>query len=73
MSGLNMKGLPFESQDPLIGSELTIFVPVELIFQLKGNNVEFDIKGGGFGFLDSIIRSTMEILIARSANTKVGK
>jgi hypothetical protein len=50
MSGLNMKGLPFESKDPLIGPNFTIFVPVELVFQMKGNNVEFDIKGGGFGF-----------------------
>src|SRR6187431_1850304 len=50
MSGLNMKDLPFESKDPLVGPNFTIFVPVELVFQLKGNNVEFDIKGGGFGF-----------------------
>jgi hypothetical protein len=50
MSGLNVKGLPFESKDPLVGPNFTILVPLELVFQLKGNNVEFDIKGGGFGF-----------------------
>src|SRR6187402_985743 len=50
MSGLNMKDLPFESKDPLVGPNFTIFIPVELVIQLKGSNVEFDIKGGAFGF-----------------------
>jgi hypothetical protein len=50
MSGLNVKGLPFESKDALVGPNFTIFVPVELVIQLKGQTVEFDIKGGVFGF-----------------------
>ncbi|MBK5278149.1 MAG: hypothetical protein JJE09_04720 [Bacteroidia bacterium] len=50
MSGLNMKGLPFESKDPLLGPNFTILVPGELVFQLKGRGVELDIKGGGFIF-----------------------
>lgn len=50
MSGLNMTGLPFESKDPLIGPNFTLLVPAELVFQLKGNGVQFDIKGGGFFF-----------------------
>jgi hypothetical protein len=50
MSGLNMKDLPFESKDPLVGPNFTIFVPVELVIQLHGEQVEFDIKGGVFGF-----------------------
>jgi hypothetical protein len=50
MSGLNMKDLPFESKDPLVGPNFTIFVPVELVIQLKGKNADFDIKGGAFGF-----------------------
>jgi hypothetical protein len=50
MSGLNMKDLPFESKDPLVGPNFTIFVPVELVLQFKGQSAEFDIKGGGFGF-----------------------
>lgn len=50
MSGLNLKDLPFESKDPLIGPNFTIFVPAELVFQLKGSRVQFDIKGGGFVF-----------------------
>src|SRR5688500_17822001 len=50
MSGLNLKDLPFESKDPLVGPNFTILVPVELVIQLRGSKVEFDIKGGGFFF-----------------------
>ncbi|HMG94095.1 MAG TPA: hypothetical protein VK589_28740 [Chryseolinea sp.] len=50
MSGLNVKDLPFETKDALVGPNFTIFVPVELVIQLKGEVVEFDIKGGVFGF-----------------------
>jgi hypothetical protein len=49
MPGLNMKDLPLKSKDPFVGN-FTIFVPVELVFQLKGNGIEFDIKGGCFFF-----------------------
>jgi hypothetical protein len=50
MSGLNMKDLPFKSKDPFVGPNFTIFVPVELVFQLKAKSVELDLKGGVFGF-----------------------
>ncbi|MCI0752068.1 MAG: hypothetical protein L0Y35_09540 [Flammeovirgaceae bacterium] len=50
MSGLNLKDLPFESKDPLIGPNFTIFVPAELVFQFPTKNFQFDIKGGGFFF-----------------------
>lgn len=50
MSGLNIKDLPFESKSPLVGPNFTILVPAELVFQLRGNALEFDIKGGGFFF-----------------------
>src|SRR5690349_20614241 len=50
MSGLNVKDLPFESKNPLVGPNFTIFVPVELVIQLKGEQVELDLKGGAFGF-----------------------
>jgi hypothetical protein len=50
MSGLNVKDLPFESKSPLVGPNFTILVPAELVFQLRGNVIEFDIKGGGFFF-----------------------
>lgn len=50
MSGLNIKDLPFESKDPLVGPNFTIFVPAELVFMLKAGKVELDLKGGGFFF-----------------------
>lgn len=50
MSGMNVKGLPFESKKPIVGPNFTIFVPAELVIQLKGQRVEFDIKAGVFGF-----------------------
>jgi opacity protein-like surface antigen len=50
MSGMGMIDLPFESKNSLIGPNFTILVPAELVFQLKGEKVEFDIKGGGFFF-----------------------
>ena len=50
MSGLNIIDLPFESKNSLLGPNFTILVPAELVFQFKGQGVEFDIKGGGFFF-----------------------
>jgi hypothetical protein len=50
MSGLNVKGLPFESKSPLIGPNFTILVPAELVLQLQAKGFQFDIKGGGFFF-----------------------
>ena len=50
MSGMGLKDLPFESNHSLTGPNFTLFVPAELVIQLKGNTVEFDIKGGAFFF-----------------------
>lgn len=50
MSGLNVIDLPFESKSALTGPNFTVYVPGELVFQLKGKGVEFDIKAGGFFF-----------------------
>lgn len=50
MSGLNLKGLPFESKKSLLGPNFTIFIPAELIFQLAGSGLQFDLKAGGFFF-----------------------
>ena len=50
MSGLNIIDLLFESKEPLLGPNFTLFVPAELVFQLKGQKVQFDLKGGGFFF-----------------------
>jgi hypothetical protein len=50
MSGMNLKDLPFESKEPLVGPNFTVLVPVELVLGLKASRVQFDIKGGGFFF-----------------------
>lgn len=50
MSGLNIIDLPFESKASLTGPNFTLFIPGEIVFQLKGKGVEFDIKAGGFFF-----------------------
>lgn len=50
MSGLSVKDLPFESNNPLTGPNFTMFVPLELVLQFKGKQAEFDLKGGGFFF-----------------------
>ncbi len=84
MSGMNVKGLPFESKKPIVGPNFTIFVPAELVIQLKGNKVEFDIKGGVFGFygfdhkinygnLDRAIRTYEGLQIANSTVTYKNK
>ena len=67
MSGLQVKDLPFESKDPFVGPNFTIFVPVELVIQLRGQSVQFDIKGGGFffyGFDQKINYGNMDRAIA---------
>jgi hypothetical protein len=50
MSGLNMKDLPFETKDPLVGPNFTLFVPAEFVVQFVGRKAQFDIKAGGFAF-----------------------
>jgi hypothetical protein len=77
MSGLNLKDLPFESKEPLVGPNFTILVPLELVIQLHGAQVQFDIKGGGFlfygffqklnyGNLDRAIREAQQWQVANS-------
>lgn len=51
MSGLNvidMEGV--KSDRPIVGPNFTIMVPLELVLQFVGQQQEFRIKGGGFGF-----------------------
>ena len=50
MTALNIRDLPFESEKSLAGPNLTILVPLELVFRLSGKNSEFNLKGGGFGY-----------------------
>lgn len=74
MSGLNVKDLPFESKSPLVGPNFTVFIPAELVVQLKGSMVEFDIKGGGFffyGFDQRINYGNMDKAIRQHENWTV--
>lgn len=77
MSGMNLKDLPLDSKEPLVGPNFTILIPLELVFQLRGGQVEFDIKGGGFFFygfaqklnygnLDRAIRTSQQWEVANS-------
>jgi hypothetical protein len=50
MAGLSMIDLPLKSNDPFTGPNFTVFVPAELVFQIKGKSTQLDIKGGGFFF-----------------------
>jgi hypothetical protein len=50
MAGLGLKDLPFKSRESLIGPNFTVFVPVELVLQFRGQSAEFSLKGGVFGF-----------------------
>lgn len=50
MSGLNVIDLPFESKSALTGPNFTLFIPGEIVFQLKGKGIQFDVKAGGFFF-----------------------
>lgn len=50
MSGLNIKDLPFESSQPMAGPNLTLFIPGEVVFRLKGKSAEINFNGGGFAY-----------------------
>ncbi|MCZ8355567.1 MAG: hypothetical protein O9340_12585 [Cyclobacteriaceae bacterium] len=51
MAGLGVVDLPFETDRAIVGPNFNLMVPVELVFTLKGNRLQFDVKGGGFGFV----------------------
>ena len=74
MSGLNLKHLPFESKEPLAGPNFTILVPLELVIQLHGTHVQFDIKGGGFffyGFFQKLNYGNLDRAIREAQNWSV--
>jgi hypothetical protein len=50
MSGLNVIDMPFESTSAITGPNFTLFIPAEIVFQIKGKSAQFDIKAGGFFF-----------------------
>ena len=50
MSGLNVTGLPFDSNSSLTGPNFTIYIPAELVFRIAGKGTELKFKAGGFFF-----------------------
>ncbi len=51
MSGLNIKDIDdFSTEDPLVGPNFTLMVPLEMVLQFVGQQQEFRLKAGGFGF-----------------------
>ena len=50
MSGMGVKGLPYESKEPLIGPFFSLMVPLEGVITFNFDNQAFKIKGGGFLF-----------------------
>ena len=48
MSGMNVKDIPFESNQALVGPFFSIFVPLELVLFAEGKRTVFRLKGGGF-------------------------
>jgi len=80
MAGLNVIDLPFESKKALTGPNFTIYIPAEIVFNLRGKGVELDIKAGGFfiyafdqrlndGNLDKALRQYKGWDIANSSYT----
>ena len=51
MSGLKVKGVPFESKKPFVGPNFTFLVPVEGVIQIVGSSQEFKLRGGVFFFV----------------------
>ncbi len=50
ISGMGVKGLPYESKKPLIGPFFSLMVPVEGVITFDFDNQAFKFKGGGFLF-----------------------
>ena len=50
ISGMGVKGLPYESKNPLIGPFFSLMVPLEGVITFDFNSQAFKIKGGGFLF-----------------------
>ena len=74
MSGLSLKDIPLESDKALLGPNFTILIPAELVLQLKGPRVEFDIKGGGFfffGFANKLNYGNLDRAIRKSEGWEV--
>jgi hypothetical protein len=75
MSGMSMIDLPFESKNSLLGPNFTILIPAEVVFQLSGEQVQLDLKGGGFffyGFDQQINYGNMDRALKQCAKLDFG-
>ena len=50
MSGMGVKGMPYESTQPLIGPFFSLMVPLEAVITFNFENQALKLKGGGFAF-----------------------
>ncbi len=50
ISGMGVKGLPYESKSPLIGPFFSLMVPLEGVITFNFDNQAIKLKGGGFLF-----------------------
>ena len=50
MTGLNISGLPFKSNNPMAGPNLTLLIPAEMVVSFGKKNVRLDLRGGGFAY-----------------------
>ncbi len=50
ISGMGVKGLPYESTKPLVGPFFSLMVPLEGVITFHFDNHAFKLKGGGFVF-----------------------
>ncbi len=50
MAGLNVRDIPYETKEPVMGPLFSLFVPLEGILEAKTGNIVFRAKGGGFAF-----------------------
>ena len=78
MGGLNVTDMPFDSDKPILGPNLTIYIPLELYLQVGNQQSTITFKGGLFGFsgffnklnegnLDRAIREYEQWEVANSA------
>jgi hypothetical protein len=50
ISGMGVKDLPWQSQNPLIGPFFSLLVPAEIVLTFDFNQQAIKLKGGGFAF-----------------------
>ncbi len=50
ISGMGVKDLPWQSQNPLIGPFFSLMVPAEIVLAFDFNRQAIKLKGGGFAF-----------------------